>query len=96
MNGLYALMLVSACMSLMFPTIYGMALEGVGQDAKLGSAGLILAIVGAVWLTGFQGQILDLDSFMGTTAIRGSFYLTVACFVIIAIYGFSCRKPRVA
>ena len=54
MNGLYSLMLVSACMSLMFPTIYGMALEGVGQDAKLGSAGLILAIVGAVWLTGFH------------------------------------------
>lgn len=94
MTGLYSLMLVSACMSLMFPTIYGMALEGVGQDAKLGSAGLILAIVGAVWLTGFQGQILDLESFMGTTSIRGSFYLTVLCFTIIAIYGFICKNPR--
>ncbi len=94
MTGLYSLMLVSACMSLMFPTIYGMALEGVGQDAKLGSAGLILAIVGAVWLTGFQGQILDLESFMGTSAIRGSFYLTVFCFVVISLYGFTCRKPR--
>lgn len=94
MTGLYSLMLVSACMSLMFPTIYGMALEGVGQDAKLGSAGLILAIVGAVWLTGFQGLILDLDSFMGTTSVRGSFYLTVACFVVIAIYGLLNRAPR--
>ncbi|MGJ8672897.1 MFS transporter [Rubritalea sp.] len=94
MSGLYSLMLVSACMSLMFPTIYGMALEGVGQDAKLGSAGLILAIVGAVWLTGFQGRILDLESFMGTTSVRGSFYLTVACFLIIAIYGFFFRNPR--
>ena len=96
MSGLYSLILVSACMSLMFPTIYGMALEGVGQDAKLGSAGLILAIVGAVWLTGFQGQILDLESFMGTSAIRGSFFLTVACFVAISIYGFAFRKPRAA
>jgi len=84
MMGLYSLILISACMSLMFPTIYGIALEGIGQDAKLGSAGLILAIVGAVWLTGFQGRILDLETFMGTTATRGSFYLSVGCFIIIA------------
>jgi len=94
MTGLYSLVLISACMSLMFPTIYGMALEGIGQDAKLGSAGLILAIVGAVWLTRFQGQILDLDTFMGVSATRGSFYLTVGCFIIIAIYGFCFRSPR--
>jgi len=94
MPGLYSLMAISACMSLMFPTIYGLALEGIGEDAKLGSAGLILAIVGAVWLTGFQGMILDLDSFMGTTATRGSFYLAFGCFVIIATYGFFCRNPK--
>lgn len=94
MPGLYSLIAISACMSLMFPTIYGLALEGIGEDAKLGSAGLILAIVGAVWLTGFQGMILDFDSFMGTTATRGSFYLSVGCFVIIAIYGFLCRNPK--
>lgn len=96
MSGLYSLVLISACMSLMFPTIYGMALEGIGQDAKLGSAGLILAIVGAVWLTRFQGQILDLESFMGVSATRGSFYLTVGCFIIISIYGFCFRNPRQA
>ena len=94
MPGLYSLMAISACMSLMFPTIYGLALEGIGEDAKLGSAGLILAIVGAVWLTGFQGVILDFDSFMGTTATRGSFYLSFGCFVIVAVYGFMCRNPK--
>ena len=94
MPGLYSLIATSACMSLMFPTIYGLALEGIGEDAKLGSAGLILAIVGAVWLTGFQGIILDFDSFMGTTATRGSFYLSVGCFIIIAIYGLMCRNPK--
>ena len=94
MLGLYSLIAISACMSLMFPTIYGLALEGIGEDAKLGSAGLILAIVGAVWLTGFQGIILDFDSFMGTTATRGSFYLSFGCFVIVAIYGFMCRNPK--
>lgn len=86
--GLYSLVMVSACMSLMFPTIYGLALDGVGEDAKLGSAGLIFAIVGGVFMTRFQGMVLDLDGFMGTTATRGSFYLVVLCFVIIAIYGF--------
>jgi len=86
--GLYSLVMVSACMSLMFPTIYGLALDGVGEDAKLGSAGLIFAIVGGVFMTRFQGQILDLDAFMGTTATRGSFFLVVLCFVITAIYGF--------
>ncbi|ELP32756.1 hypothetical protein RBSWK_03327 [Rhodopirellula baltica SWK14] len=53
-----------------------------------------MAIVGAVWLTGFQGRILDLETFMGTTATRGSFYLSFGCFVIICVYGILCRNPR--
>lgn len=94
LTGLYSLVLVSACMSLMFPTIYGLALDGVGEDAKLGSAGLIFAIVGGVFMTRFQGQILDLDSFMGTTATRGSFFLVVLCFIIIAIYGVVAMRAK--
>jgi FHS family L-fucose permease-like MFS transporter len=94
LTGLYSLVLISACMSLMFPTIYGLALSGVGEDAKLGSAGLIFAIVGGVFMTRFQGQVLDLDSFMGTTATRGSFFLVALCFVIIAIYGFVALRIK--
>ncbi|MGJ8644288.1 MAG: MFS transporter [Luteolibacter sp.] len=94
LTGLYSLVLVSACMSLMFPTIYGLALDGVGEDAKLGSAGLIFAIVGGVFMTRFQGMVLDLDGFMGTTATRGSFYLVVLCFVIIAIYGWLASSHK--
>ena len=99
LTGLYSLVLVSACMSLMFPTIYGLALDGVGEDAKLGSAGLIFAIVGGVFMTRFQGQILDMDGFMGTTATRGSFFLVVLCFIIIAAYGYASdhfNKKRLA
>lgn len=96
LTGLYSLVLISACMSLMFPTIYGLALDGVGEDAKLGSAGLIFAIVGGVFMTRFQGQVLDLDSFMGTTATRGSFYLVILCFVIIAIYGIIANRQKKA
>ena len=46
MTGLFCLIGVSACMSLMFPTIYGIALQGLGEDAKFGAAGLIMAILG--------------------------------------------------
>lgn len=94
MAGLYSLMLVSACMSLMFPTIYGIALEGVGEDAKLGSAGLIFAIVGGAVMPKLQGMLIDGGSMFGLSATRASFYLPVLCFVIIAIYGFAFQRPR--
>ena len=56
MAGLYSLVAISACMSLMFPTIYGLALDGTGSDAKLGSAGLILAIVGGAIMPRLQAE----------------------------------------
>ncbi|MGA0845768.1 MAG: MFS transporter, partial [Luteolibacter sp.] len=96
MPGLYSLMAISACMSLMFPTIYGIALHGLGPDAKIGSAGLILAIVGGAFMPRIQGGVLDLDSFLGVSATRGSFYLPFVCFVVIALYGFWARKDRVS
>lgn len=91
MTGLYSLMAISACMSLMFPTIYGIALEGLGPDAKIASAGLILAIVGGAFMPRLQGGIMDLDTFMGVDATRGSFFLPCLCFVVIAAYAiFVC------
>ena len=67
MTGLYCLMGISACMSLMFPTIYGIALDGLGPDAKIASAGLILAIVGGAFMPRLQGGIMDMETFLGTT-----------------------------
>lgn len=86
MAGLYSLMAISACMSLMFPTIYGIALEGLGPDAKIASAGLILAIVGGAFMPRLQGGIMDMETFMGTTGVRGSFFLPILCFIAIAAY----------
>lgn len=94
MAGLYSLMAVSACMSLMFPTIYGLALDGLGEDAKLGSAGLIFAIVGGAIMPRLQGGIMDLKMFMGVSSTRGSFFLPLLCFVVIACYGVFCFKTR--
>ncbi len=92
MTGLYCLVGISACMSLMFPTIYGIALRGLGQDAKLGSAGLILAIGGGCLMPPLQGAIMDLDPInlgaMILSSTRASFVLPLICFVLIAVFGW--------
>ncbi len=102
MVGLYSLIGISACMSLMFPTIYGIALEGLRGDAKLGAAGLIFAIGGGCLMTPMQGAIMDMDAFniggMVLSSTRASFFLPALCFVVIAIYGLWVKnyKMRVA
>ena len=85
--GLYCLVGVSACMSLMFPTIYGIALTGLGDDAKFGAAGLIMAILGGSVLPPFQAAIIDQGELLGMPAVNVSFVLPFVCFVVIAIYG---------
>ena len=85
--GLYCLVGVSACMSLMFPTIYGIALTGLGDDAKFGAAGLIMAILGGSVLPPFQAAIIDQGELLGMPAVNVSFILPFFCFVVIAIYG---------
>lgn len=88
MSGLYCLIGVSACMSLMFPTIYGIALDGLGDDAKLGSAGLIMAIGGGCLMPPLQGAIMDGQGWFGLSATRVSFFLPLVCFVVIAVFGY--------
>ena len=93
MTGLYCLVAISACMSLMFPTIYGIALKGLGDDAKLGSAGLILAIGGGMLLPPLQGLLIDKATwFASLSSIRFSFLLSLICFIVIAIYGRWVQK----
>ena len=85
--GLYCLVGVSACMSLMFPTIYGIALTGLGDDAKFGAAGLIMSILGGSVLPPLQASIIDCGELFGMRAVNVSFVLPFICFVVIAIYG---------
>ena len=79
--GLYSLIGISGCMSLMFPTIYGIALKGLGDDAKLGAAGLVMAIAGGSLLPPIQGIILD------NAGVQISYLAPIICFVVIAWYG---------
>ena len=93
-KGLYCLVGVSACMSLMFPTIYGIALKGLGEDAKFGAAGLIMSILGRSILPPLQAAIIDLDTLRGFPAVNLSFALPLVCFVVIAAYGFRTFRSR--
>ena len=89
--GLYCLVTVSACMSLMFPTIYGISLEGVGDDAKIGAAGLIMAILGGSVMPPLQARIIDMGTVFGLPAVNISFLLPLLSFLVIALYGFRHR-----
>lgn len=93
--GIVCLVGISACMSLMFPTIYGLALDGMGEEAKLASAGLILAIGGGCLLPPLQAMIMDGPGLGGWSAVRISFVLVAVCFVVIAVYGgWMARRTR--
>ena len=90
--GLYCLVAVSACMSLMFPTIYGIALKGMGDDAKFGAAGLIMAILGGSVLPPLQASIIDLEQIAWLPAVNVSFILPFICFLVIIGYGYRTVK----
>jgi FHS family L-fucose permease-like MFS transporter len=88
-TGLYCLIGVSACMSLMFPTIYGLALHNMGDDASLASAGLVMAIVGGALMPPLQASLIDASPIINSIpAIQTSFLMPLLCFVVIAIFGY--------
>ena len=84
--GMCCLVAVSACMSLMFPTIYGIALGGVRQDTEVGSAGLIMAILGGSVLPALQAMIID-SPMQFLPSVNLSFVVPMACFVVVMCYG---------
>lgn len=92
--GMYCLVATSGCMSLMFPTIYGIALEGLGDDAKFGAAGLIMAILGGSVLPPLQAAIIDRGELFGMPAVNLSFVLPLICFAVVALYGFRTRELK--
>lgn len=91
--GLYSLVLISLFMSIMFPSIYGIALEKVDvQDTKLGAAFLVMAIVGGALMPPLQGMIIDQQVLFGMPAVNVSFILPLICFAVVTIYGYRTLK----
>ena len=93
--GLYCLIGISFFMSLMFPTIYGTALEKVSlEDASLGAAFLVMAIVGGALMPPLQGMIIDCGTILGHPAVNVSYILPLICFIVVAIYGSRSKKEK--
>lgn len=93
MPGLYSLVATSFFMSLMFPTIYGIALENVKEeDTTLGAAFLVMAIVGGALLPPLQGAVIDLGTVAGMPAVNVSFLLPMCCFIVVMLYGIYAHK----
>lgn len=91
--GLYCLVCISLFMSLMFPTIYGTALEKVSlADTSLGAAFLVMAIVGGALMPPLQGMIIDCGSILGHPAVNVSYALPLLCFFIVTLYGLRSKK----
>jgi FHS family L-fucose permease-like MFS transporter len=85
--GVYGLMGITACMSLMFPTIYGIGVRGLGEDTKIGGAGMVMAIAGAALLTQIQGIVSD------SSSIETAYWIPAIAFGIIAYYSLVvCKK----
>lgn len=101
-QSIWCLVGISGCMSLMFPTIYGIALQGLGDEVKMGAAGLIMAILGGAVITPIMGNFIDngtlsglVSSFSGAeAAVRSSFMIPVVCFGVILMYSLSFRKTK--
>ena len=98
--GLYALVAISLFMSIMFPTIYGVSLNGLNEEeSKIGAAGLVMAIVGGALLPKWQGMIIDLGGsavndtqITGASEVNFSFILPLLCFMYIGWYGRKVSK----
>lgn len=87
--GTYALLACFSCMSLMFPTIYGLGLTNVGEDRKLGGSFIIMAILGGAILVPIQGWIIDF-----TGSVNVSYLMPMLCFSIVLFFAWHCHKTQ--
>jgi FHS family L-fucose permease-like MFS transporter len=86
--GVVAVVSLSFCLSLMFPTIYGVALKGLGPATKFGAAGLVMAIVGGAIMPLVQGKLVD------ATSPAFSFIVPAFCFAVVGLYAFYDLKAE--
>ncbi len=99
MPGLISLICISLFMSIMFPTIYGIALKDMGDEAKVGSAFLVMAIVGGAIFPPIQGLIIDIGGsnladtlIAGVPEVKFSFIMPLICISVVALYGLYASK----
>ncbi|MEM9340914.1 MAG: L-fucose:H+ symporter permease [Bacteroidota bacterium] len=101
MPGLISLVCISLFMSVMFPTIYGIALKDMGDEAKIGSAFLVMAIVGGAIFPPIQGLIIDMGgsglddtTIIGLPEVKFSFVMPMICIVVVGLYGIYTNRLK--
>lgn len=110
-GNILCLMAMSGCMSLMFPTIYGIALGELGKEVKLGAAGLIIAILGGAIITPWMSSCIDSGTLNGlvsgfstvvdanlhtsSAAVRSAFFVPAICFAVVLVYSLIFRKSGI-
>lgn len=88
LTGVIGLVSISGFMSLMFPTIYGLAVKGLGNDTKIAGSGLIMAILGGAVITSLQGVVSDV------TNIHFAYLVPAMCFVVILYYSLFVNNDK--
>ena len=86
--GLYAMLGISFFMSIMYPTQFSLALEGLGEQTKSGSAFLVMAIVGNACLPQFTAYLMHINEQMYHVA----YIVPLVCFLFCAYYGWKGYK----
>ncbi|MDR1556133.1 MAG: L-fucose:H+ symporter permease [Tannerellaceae bacterium] len=86
-TGVICLAMISFFMSLMFPTIYGLTITGLGEDTKIGGSGHIMAILGGAVLAALQGIVSD-----QTGSINYSYAVPLFCFLVVVMYSLYIEK----
>lgn len=83
----YALLAIGLMNSIMFPTIFSLASEGLGARAAQGSGVIAMAIVGGAVIPPLTGMLADASN------LRTALFLPAACYLVIALYGVYARQP---
>jgi len=90
LGGVIAVASLSFCLSLMFPTIYGVALRGLGPATKFGAAGLVMAIVGGALMPLVQGKVAD-----ATASRSTAFLVPMTCYPLITLFALAAGRARI-
>ena len=85
--SVYALMAVAFFMSIMFPTVFSLSIQGLGSKTKLGSSLVIMGIVGGAIIPPIMGKVSDMFN------IQVAYLVPVVCFAYI--FYFACRNLKV-
>jgi FHS family L-fucose permease-like MFS transporter len=87
MTVVYSLIAIAFFMSIMFPTIFSIGIDGLGHNTKIGSSLIVMSIVGGAFLPPILGVISD-----QTASIQNGYFVPLVCFLVILVFAFNVHK----